>query len=347
MIIIKLIICFFIMFIVPILLGMLVNKKTKNKNILLDFALGYMVEFSILQIIAIPMIFLNFKYTTLLYTWISIIFLLLIISIISNFKKELLKKENLLRILKKIKNETSMITIIAIILVLLQAAVPIMYTYTNDDDSFFVATATISIYENSMYRVAAEDGTFYGGLPSRYVLAPFSMYLAIVSSILNISPAIVAHSIFPPVFIILAYAIYTLLGEKLFNKDKTNVSIFIILLSILHIFGNYSDRTNFTYLLLRVWQGKAVLSSIMLPMIWFMFLNCIEEDKKLINWGMLLITMFASLLVSEMSIALAPMTLMMLAFVFAIRDKKISYLLKSAVCVIPSVIYFLVYLFIR
>lgn len=346
MLILKLIICMLVVFVVPVILGMLLTRFTSNKdNILFSFVIGYLMEFAILQIIAIPMIFLSFKFTTLLFSWTLLISILLIISIIVNRGK--LKELNLKENFKNIFKKSNIICFVAIIFVIFQACYPIFNTYTNADDAFFVGTATTTIYENSMYKVAAEDGTFYGGFPTRYVLAPFPIYLAIISSIVKISPAIIAHSIFPPVFIILAYAIYTLLGEKLFNKDKTNVSIFVILLSILHIFGNYSDRTNFTYLLLRIWQGKAVLSSIILPAIWLLFLNCIEEDKKIINWGILLMAIFASILTSEMAIALAPMTLMMLAFVFAIKDKKKSYLIKSAVCVLPSVAYFLIYLIIK
>lgn len=346
MFILKLIICLLVFLVVPVILGMLITKFiNKGHNILFLFVMGYLMEFAILQIIAIPMIFLNFKFTTLLFSWIILILVLMLISLIINKNK--IEEFKIKEILKRIFNKFNIICIIAIVFVLIQAIYPIFYTYTNADDAFFVGSATTTIYENTMYKVSAEGGSFYSKIPYRYILSPFPMYLAIVSSIVNISPAIVAHSIFPPVFIILAYAIYMLLAEKLFDKNKTNVSIFIILLSIVQILGNYSDRTNFTYLLLRVWQGKAFLAGVMLPAIWLMFLNCIEDDKKIINWVILLITILASLLTSEMAIALAPMTLMMLAFVFAIRNKKISYLLKSAVCVIPSVIYFLIYLFIK
>ena len=349
MLILKMIISLVVFFVVPTILGMIITKFTDKKyNLLFYFVFGYLIEFATLQIIAIPMIFFNFKFITLLIVWIILILALMLLSIIIN--KSIIKEFKKIKakeVLKKCFNKSNIIGIVAIILILIQAIYPIFNTYTNEDDAFFVGTATTTIYENSMYKVSAEDGGIYGQLPSRYILAPFSMYLAVISSIINISPAIVAHSIFPPVFIILAYAVYTLLAEKLLGKDRESISIFIILLSIINIFGNYSDRTNFTYLLLRIWQGKAILAGIMLPAIWYAFLNYVEDDKKVINWVIMFITILATLLVSEMSIALAPMTLMLLAVVFSIRDKKISYLLKSVICVIPSIIYFCIYLFIK
>lgn len=346
MLVLKLIMCILVFFVIPSILGILITKFTNKKhNILFAYVIGFLLEFAILQILAIPMIFLKLNFKILLYSWICIICVLTILSLIVNKNK--IKELRIKESLKKIFNKSNIICVVAILFVFFQACYSLSLTYTNADDAFFVGTANTSIYSNTMYKISPETGNSYGKLPARYVLAPFPIYLAIISSILNINPAIVAHTIFQPVFILLAYAIYTLLGEKLFCKDKTNVSIFIILLSIINIFGNYSDRTNFSYLLLRIWQGKAVLSSIMLPAIWLVFLNCIEDDKKNANWGILFITILASTLVSEMGIALSPMTLMFLAFVFSIRDKKISYLLKSAICVIPCIVYFLIYLLVK
>lgn len=353
MLVLKVVVCLIMLIIIPEILGLLV---TKNKNILLSFIIGYFIEFSILEILAVPMIFLSCKFTTLLYTWSIIILGIVVISIIVNLKnKKILDFKNRIKDFFKntdklksiILNKSNIVYIIAIVLVGVQVIASVIYTHTDDDDAFYIGTASTTLYENSMYKVSAENGSNYGTTPARYVLAPFPLYTAIISSITHINPVIVAHIVFPPIFILLAYSIYILLAEKLFNKNKIDVSLFIILLSILYIFGNYSIRTNFTFLLFRIWQGKAILANIILPGIWLMFLNCIENEKNIINWILLLLVIISACLVSEMGIALAPLTLGILSLVFTIRDKKVSYLLKSITCIIPCIICFIIYVFIK
>lgn len=345
MIILKLIICFLVLIVMPTSLGLLFTRFMKQKNnLLLAFVIGYLCEFAILELLAVPMIFLKLKFTTLMYLWISVVLICTSVSLVKNLKKIDIKE--ILDKLKKIKDKSNIICILPIILIGIQIIISIAYTHIDQDDAFYVGTATTTIAENSMYIVAAEDGTMYGKLPSRYVLSPFPLYTAIISCILDIKPAIVAHTIFAPLFILLAYTIYTLIAQKLFENDKKDISIFLTLLSVLYVFGNYAIFTNFSFLLFRIWQGKAILANIILPSIWLIFLNCIEENK-LINWFVLFITMLAGCFVTEMGIALAPITLFLLAICFAIKYKKIGYLLKSMICMIPSVICFIIFLIIK
>ena len=97
----------------------------------------------------------------------------------------------------------------------------------------------------------------------------------------------------------------------------------------------------------RIWQGKAILANIILPSIWLLFLKCVEENKGIINWLLLIITMLASCLVSSMGIPLAAITLGGLVVVFLVKDKKVSYLIKSGICVIPNIVYGLMYLIMK
>ena len=72
-----------------------------------------------------------------------------------------------------------------------------------------------------------------------------------------------------------------------------------------------------------------------------------EENKGIINWLLLIITMLASCLVSSMGIPLAAITLGGLVVVFLVKDKKVSYLIKSGICVIPNIVYGLMYLIMK
>lgn len=342
---IELIQCFMWFIIIPIILGMIPTHfiKSETNNIIYSLVIGYFILFAILQIISIPMIFAFLTLDTLMYTICAVIGGLCIISIIINFKyiKEYLK--NNIENVKKLP----LSTIVAIVLIGIQAFALFRYAHIDDDDAFYVATATAAVETNTLYRYTALEGYEELNLPTRYVLSPFPMYTALMSRLTSIHPAILAHTIFPMVFIPLAYCVYTLIANKLFKKDKNSINLFLIILSIISIWGNYSIRSNFSFLLMRIWQGKSILANIMLPSIILMFYNCISEDKNNIwNWIVLIITMTACCLFSEMGLAFAPMILGVISLVLAIRDKKISYLIKSGICCIPCIGYLIVYLFI-
>ena len=180
-------------------------------------------------------------------------------------------------------------------------------------------------------------------MPARYVIGPFPLYTATISSLINIHPAIVAHTIFPVILIPLAYLIYALIARELFNKDKKSILVFLNILCIIYIWGNYSIRTNFTFLLFRIWQGKAVLANIILPSVWLFFLKAIKNNFKLIDIIILISIILAGIFTTTMGIGLPAITLMILAFIFAIKDRKISYLIKSGICCLPCLIYLILF----
>lgn len=329
--------------VIPEFVGLLMTScLKKEKSIFLNYIYGILSEFAVLQILAIPMIFTKCKFSTMANTWFCIIIGLTIISLILNIKKikEILKSN-----IEEIK-KLPIITILVVILVGFQTFMLTRYAHIDDDDAFYVATATVTIQKDTMYLSCSEDGGYYGGFPARYVLSPFPMYTSVISYFSKIHPAIVAHTIFPLVFIPIAYIVYGLLASKLFNKDKKSIMTFLTILSFVYIFGNYSIRSNFTFLLFRIWQGKAILANIILPFIWYTYLECMENNK-LINWISLFLVALSACLVSSMSIVLIPMTVVLLGFVFSIKEKKISNLIKSFATICPCLIYATIYLFIR
>lgn len=349
MFIAKAIECLILLIIVPEILGLLVTRFMKDKSIFLNLLVGYFLEFGVLQIIAVPMIFLKLKYLSLVYTWFSLIIIMFIISLILNFKDIKAKITDFVKNFdfKKVFVKSNIIVFIAVFLIFVQLIASIILTHNDGDDAFYIGTAVTSIYNNNMYRVSPENGYYYGKMPARYMLSPFPMYIAIISSIVNTSPLIIAHTILQPIFILLTYCIYAIIAERLFEKDKKDVSLFLIFLSIVFIFGNVSRRTNFTVLFLRMWQGKAILANIILPSLWLAFSYCAKEKDKFVDWIFVFLIILSACLTSEMGLAVAPLALMMLAFVFSIKDKKIDYIWKSLICTIPCIVYLVIYILIK
>lgn len=297
--VLKVLQCCLLLIILPIILGALPLKYTKEKHsICFLLIVGYLIQFSLLEIIAIPMILLKTSFTLLLYSWGASIALLAILSIVLN-----ISSINYKNIFEKLKRKINFLSIIAVIVIMIQVLISVFFTHTDGDDSFYIGTATTTIEENSMYLVSAYTGKMEDTLLVRYVLAPFSMYNAIISSLIKTNPVITAHLIFAPVFIVLSYLVYMEIAFKLFNKNKDDVSLFLIFLGIINIFGNVSIYTTSSFLLFRIWQGKAFLCNIILPALWLVVWNYVE-NRNFINWLLVFMTIISACFVTEMGIAL-------------------------------------------
>lgn len=337
---------YFIIFgILPISLGFGILKfdSNDNKNIFFAFPLGFFIEWLVFEIISVPMAFIGLSFYTLRNTWLIIMILLFAFSIYVNIKdlKEIAKQN-----IQIIKNMPRTLSIIFLIIVLFQCYVSFKYMHEDYDDSNFVAKATIAIDTNTLF-VYDDQGLEYNQFPTRHIFSQFPYYTATISTIIGIHPAIMAHTILPVILLILAYDIYYLIGMSLFKNNYEKTFVFLILLSISYMFGAYSRYSIYVRLLSRLWQGKSSIVNIILPFIWYIFLEYIGKEKDTFYWWVLAVVLWSSVLLSSMALTLPIITAGLLTIIYMIKDKKIEYLFRLSLCCIPSISYGIIYLFIK
>ena len=230
--ILKGLITLIIFVIAPFLLGVLVTnflEKEKN-NLLFAILIGYLVEFAICELISVPMIFLGRSFNFLFVTYILIIGILMIASIIVNRNNF---KEMFFTIVKNLKNVPKLLSIICIILVVFQIYMFVVYTHIDDDDAFYIGSITTTLQTNTLYKYSPTTGATSGEhMDLRYKLAPFPLFMAIVSKLINMHPDIVSHIIFPIFMLPVIYSMYYLLAKEFFNEDIKSSLIFVIIINI-------------------------------------------------------------------------------------------------------------------
>lgn len=345
------VICSFICFIIfPLLLGMLATYKMKNEknNILYSIILGYFCEFSIYQLLTIPFTYMEKTFESLHYICFGIFGILSIISIIINLKE-------IINIARKVKDGVKEIpklgTILALVVIGFQCYYGYSYMHIDEDDSNFVAKATISLQTNTLYKYS-DTGEVNTEFPVRYVFSPFPVYLASVAKFTGYHPMAIAHSLFPVIFLILIYINYYLLGNILFKNDKKKSMVFLLFISLIYMFGDDINlRSNFRFALVRLWQGKALLGNLVIPAIIVMYDGFASAEKKIPYWIVLFITMWSACLVSTMGFALAPIMLGALTIIYSIKiakEKKsfkefLIFAFCSLICCTPNLLYAVLY----
>ena len=101
------------------------------------------------------------------------------------------------------------------------------------------------------------------------------------------------------------------------------------------------------FLLTRIWQGKALLASFLLPAIFYYSRCCMEESAERGEWIRLLVLMLSSCLVSSMGMMLAPVMLGLMALLYGIPGWEWKRILQAFACCIPNLICAAVYLIVR
>lgn len=335
MIILKLLLIIFWLFLVPFILGKFLIKKEENE-LIYSWVLGNILQMGVFFVISLPLILMKKSFIKLVYIYLATILILLIISCIVNKKK--------FRFKIKIK-KPSIFQIVAILLILIQLFVKFKYANINNDDASFVTLSTAMIQTDKMY-LHNENGIELGNIIARRALAPISAYYSVISKLLNIHVTIVTHTIMPIIFIILAYCIYYYFGKKVF-EEKDSIYIFLIILSILNIFA-FDYKGYNRYMILYTWFGRAILAGIILPFIWKIALDAMhKEQNKIIDWIILFFSVLAGCLCSQMAVPLIGISIGTLSLISSIRDKKISYIFKSIICLIPCIIVGIIYLMIK
>lgn len=343
--IIKLLLFLLIAYPLPFLLGLLLTKSsyTEDKSISYSTISGYILVWGILQITVIPAIYFKVSLSSYTLFFYLTILILAIVSIIKNihvFKKILIQK------IKWIK-EKPWLMLIVIFLIIIQTGYLSVSNLGDHDDAFYVATAETALETNTLMEYNPYTGGAYDEFPSRYVLSPFPMYIALMSNLLNIRAATTAHTLLILSLIPLAYMTWYLIGKKFFHNNETKTAVFMLITMCLLIYSGYSVYTQGTFMHIRIWQGKAVLAAIILPFLFYQGLSIILKDMRHPEWIMLFFTMTASCFVSSMGIMLGAIMAGVIAISDLVINKSIKNWIYIILCCVPNILYAFIYILIR
>lgn len=322
----------------PYIIGkVLTLKKDKvNDEFMYSWLFGNVYQMALYFLLAIPFILKRKSFLLLTNTFaIAVIFSVIIslIILIINRKKFFKKIE-----FKNIK-KVNFYQIIAILIIIAQLFVKVKYTNINNDDSSFVVLSKQMIQTDKMY-VESENK-----LNARRALAPISAYYASLSKLTKIDSTILIHSVMPLILIVMYYTVYYYFSKKIFKKSEDSW-IMLIFLSVISLYGFNAKGVN-KYMLLYSWFGRAILAGIILPLIWKVSLEAMNKDGKIIDWIRFFIVILSAGLGSEMATPLVGISVGCLTLKSCIEDKKISYIPKALICLIPVLMVGIIYIKIK
>ena len=298
---------------VPMAVGGIVAKV--DSNLPFRWVSGQIILWAGFEIICVPMIFeqRNFQDVVILFSGYTAALVLLAVAIgIRRHAKGF--SGNVPRNGSGERDAVALLLWVCVaVLVLIQLVLACVLAYEEGDDAFYVAVSTITEASGNMYKVLPYTGGGTG-MDIRHSLAPMPIWVAYVARISGMRAVTVAQIALPVVLIVMSYAIYYLLGRRLFSDGMRKLPLFMLFIQFLVLFGGYSVYSAENFMLVRTAQGKSVMANIVIPFLLYLLFVVLEklqaQEKTGVGiWVMVALTMITGCLCSTQGTLLTCMLL--------------------------------------
>ena len=333
---------------VPFLLGNLICifNMDRCEGIASNIAYGFMIMCVLFMLLAVPMIFMHMPFHVLVYLWKILVFLLCIISIFVFIRKNRyrdLRKETG-DFCRSISSDrfTLFVWIAAALIILFEACLPTVRMHIDTDDARFIAEALEAVEKDTMLEYHAITGKYLGFAPGEQikdVISPYPLFIALLSRLYGLHPAITAHTVLPFLLIVLSYIVFGMIGDLFTDGNVKKRGLYLLFLSLINLFSFETIYASGYTLLTIIWQGRSVCAMIMLPLLWYILLNISAKEKsRLYDYLMLMMAALSCTMTSSMGSIFAPVLIVTYAFVHLIKKRELKMFLLMSACALPSLI---------
>lgn len=262
--------------------GLAVSAVGKNRSfaeqLTFRWVSGQIILWAGFQIICVPLVLAqkSFKDLVLMFSgFVAAMGLLAVASDLRHREKGPLRKEKG----GSVKRESIVLWLLFWGLLFFQLVQAVRMAYADTDDAYYVAVSAITQSSGTMYQVLPYTG-FATTLDMRHCLAPFPIWIAYLAKVSGMPAVTAAHMIIPLALISMTYAIFYLIGIRLFPEKDGKLPLFLVFTELLVLFGNYSIQTVENFMIARSRQGKAALGSIVIPFVLFLLLLLCERMRE-------------------------------------------------------------------
>ena len=311
----------------------------------LNLVAGNLLMWAVFEAVAVPMIFLRQDFRHVILLWLLILAAIVIIFVSVLRKVPFIRFDARHRKLPGLFHDRKALVLLLLLLVIVgfQCAVYLFGMHLDEDDSRFIAHAVYTWKTNRMLTENAATGELnlqnWGGDYLKDAVSPWMIYIAMLARLTAMHPAVLAHTVLPVILLLLGYGIYCLAGMELFGDDRRKAILFCLIVAFLQLFFAGSTRTQSEFALLRIWQGKAVVAGVGIPMILYCFIYLYRHAAEERTIWMLLITDLACCLLSGMGIIIAASMIGICSIWYILGCRRWRAIWKVPVVLLPSVVF--------
>ena len=291
---------------VVFLVGINLNRRDELQSwngsfIIKTYIYGQMGVWALLQVLAVPMILCRAHFNTLFYVFLVSIAVLGVLGFrrIVKFRN----KQPMGKMFPGLSVFARVICIAAVVLIILQILAYFLGQHIDQDDARWLAEANDAlVYGDMMTRYVSTGGLVGWFETVRDVTSPWPMFFAIVAKILHTNVPLVAHTLYAPMALLASYGVYYLIATEIFAKLESRF-VFLFSVAWINLFFAGTTHTQSVVTLIRIWQGKATVAGIFIPLILYLAV-CINKRNEKTDWLRMTVVCCAACLTSGMGISL-------------------------------------------
>lgn len=332
---------------VPFFLGFIPVKymNSLHRTPAMTYVCGWFVSFFLFELTAVPFILLEQSFTMLVIVYTCIIAAALVVSL---WQGRGLWRAYLDEI-KKMKDMPGYVKLgwaAVFLLILFQMAYAVLYDYYDGDDSYYIAVAVLADNFDTMYLRDVYTG-YINPLDIRHAFSPTPIYQAWLSRLSGIAPAVVAHSVLAPVWLMFMYCIYGQICSRLLWNRKNYKPVFMILTAVWFMYGNISLYTTETFAMTRTWQGKGMMAGMVIPALFLCLMYLVQENVSRGMWMLFICVCMSAVYATSISFMIIPTVVGVASVMFGIRKKSVKFAVEMFLCCIPCLVLAACYLIVK
>ena len=316
----------FVCFMTGHLLGV-ISKKSFDAGE--KIIIGYVVCVGVFQVIAIPFMYFSLDFLPLYYIYLLIIVSVILVSCFSLYRRRRKEISNLRRRVSTYKRADIYLWGILILGIAFQVIYVVLHQHTDIDDSFYIAETNTILSKGKVLDIDPASGLSEFPFSPTYKMVSYEVLLAVIVKVFSVNAAYLCHTILPVFLIALHYLIIINIAK---NISPKNAVYFIFLYQVINMFSAYSGYSQGAFLLYRIWQGKAVMINIVIPILILTFFWIYEE--KIIEWKEILfvtVVLIAGFHTTTVAIYLVPVAYFGLVAGYLYSNRKWGNIIKLCV----------------
>lgn len=296
---------------------------------------------------AFELVYLPFFFLKLPFTWLIIVFFILLIAAsVGGFWLQYgVKKEP--RVKRPLeKGEKLSAAVFALVFVFQVLRVTAGAGTWNIDDAWYLTIANDAVYFDSIMGIDPltgfpHDYTVDFAKELEYVFSPWPLFWAMFAKMFSFPVTVLMRTVLPFYFIALFYYLLYRFVLFIFRGDRAKALLALCLLSVFYEFSAVAMNVKYTWIICYPWMGKGFGPSVICLAALWLFLMCREEEDAKKRRGLWLGIFLANLAGCMCASSCAEINLILLGcwgLVAVIEKKDLSLVWKLGLCVSPSLV---------
>lgn len=315
------------------LTGTLLPERIHKNSMLNSCLIGFMVYFSVFQIVALPMKILGFPLKYLTITW--VVFLGIVVFINLVFRRKNLKKMCANILANKEKLVTGLLFLGTVGLLALYLGYNVNHI-SDFDAGYYIGLPVSSVYSNTIELMDPYSGQMLNAPNAFYLLNTNTIHSAVIFQALNLHP-LVEEKFSMTIVLVILFGLFLYKGGLLLFDRNRKKSLVFSWISLLVLLCSYSIAGVSHYFAYRTYEGKAVTSYLYMTAIFVYFLGIFREKEKEWGWSGVFFAGLSGVAFCNTAIFVIPAMITILLIPYMVIYKKWKTFFAYVISMIPCV----------